>query len=177
MFKKSLLALTLFSCIQYSCSSSTKKEETKTDTKKETKSVAQEQAKKSLPNMPLIGMDGKQFNAQTLKGKKTILILFQASCEHCQNESRQIAERLDKFSKYELYFISTSPMPEIQKFSVTYKLADKPNIHFAKTEGYTIVDSFGPIPAPSLFIYSEKGELLNSFEGEMEIDTIIKYLQ
>jgi peroxiredoxin len=166
----------LFSCIQYSCSSSTKKEEEKMPAK-EAKPVSHAQVKKTLPNVQLVGLDGKQFNAQTLKGKKTILILFQASCEHCQNESRQIAERLDKFSKYQLYFISSSPMTEIQKFSVSYKLADQPNIHFARTEGYVIVDNFGPIPAPSLFIYSENGELLNSFEGEMEVDTIIKYLQ
>lgn len=177
MFKKSLLALALFSCIQYSCSSSTKKDAEKIPGNKDAKSVEQEQAKKTLPNMALVGLDGKQFNAQTLKGKKTIFILFQPDCEHCQNESKQIAGRLDKFSKYELYFISTAAITDIQKFSVDYKLAGHPNIHFAKTEVQHIIDSFGPIPAPSLFIYSESGEQLNSFQGEMEIDVITKYLQ
>jgi hypothetical protein len=40
----------------------------------------------------------------------------------------------------------------------------------------SIIDGFGPIPAPSLYVYSEKGELLHNFEGEMEIDVVIKYL-
>jgi thioredoxin-related protein len=177
MFKRSLLILVFFSGIQYSCSSSTKKEEEKMAAQKEVAPVAQEQGKKILPNMRLVGLDAKQFNAQSLKGKRTVLILFQPDCEHCQNESKQIAERLDKFAKYELYFVSTAAIPEIQKFSVDYKLAGKPNIHFAKTEVQQIIDSFGPIPAPSIFIYSENGEQLNSFQGEMEMDVIIKYLQ
>jgi peroxiredoxin len=177
MFKNGVFLFILFIGIQISCSSSVKKEpltEPKQEEKKEVE-VTKGQTK-TLPNMKLTRLDGSTFNAQSLVGSKVIFILFQPDCEHCQNEATQIAARLEKFSKYTLYFISSAALKDIQKFSVDYKLSGWPNINFAKTEVQSIIDSYGPIPAPSIFIYSEKGELLNSFEGEMEIDVVIKYL-
>ncbi|HTJ52395.1 MAG TPA: hypothetical protein VL443_23210, partial [Cyclobacteriaceae bacterium] len=102
--------------------------------------------------------------------------LFQPDCDHCQNEAKQISTRIAAFSKYEVYFLSSAPVKEIEKFSVTYKLNTTKNFHFANTDVQGVIDSFGPIPAPSIFIYSEAGEQVNKFEGEMEMDVVIKYL-
>jgi peroxiredoxin len=175
MVRNILIAAILLIGIQSSCSSSVKKEE-KIKSVPANKESDQKQNVTVLPNMMVTGIDAKPFNTQSLKGKKTILILFQPDCEHCQSEARQIAERLMKFKGYNLYFISSAALKDIQKFSIDYKLSGYPNIHFARTEVQSIIDSFGPIPAPSLFIYSEKGELANKFEGEMEIDVVTKYL-
>jgi peroxiredoxin len=178
MFKNSVFLFILFVGVQISCSSSVKKEpvvEAKQEVKTESKKEGISQNKK-LPNMNLTRFDGSTFNAQSLLGSKVIFILFQPDCEHCQNEATQIAARLEKFSKYTLYFVSSAPLKDIEKFSISYKLSGWPNINFAKTEVQSIIDSYGPIPAPSIFIYSENGELLNSFEGEMEIDVVLKYL-
>lgn len=130
----------------------------------------------NLPPLKLKNLDGSMLDVQSFLGKKTILILFQPDCDHCQNEAQQIAKRLSAFASYTLYFISSAPNVEVEKFSHDYNLADQPNIHFALTESQSIIDSYGPIPAPSIYIYSKEGSLLNSFNGEMEMDVVIKYL-
>jgi hypothetical protein len=177
MVRNSVFLFILLVGIQFSCSSSVKKEtvvEAKQEIKKE--EPKKEGQTKTLPDMKLTKLDGSTFNAQSLIGSKIVFILFQPDCEHCQNEAKQIAGRLDKFSGYTLYFISSASLKDIENFSIDYKLSGWPNINFAKTEVQSIIDSYGPIPAPSIFIYSEKGERVNSFEGEMEIDVVLKYL-
>ncbi len=162
----SLLFIGILGAIQVSCSTPVKKEEKKAEVVQENK----------LPNMKLVKLDGKEFNAKTLLGSKTILILFQPDCDHCQNEAKQIAERLPAFASYVVYFVSSAPLKDIEKFSQEYKLSGKPNIHFATAGFQSIVDNYGPIPAPSIYIYSSTGSIENSFNGEMEIDVVIKYL-
>jgi peroxiredoxin len=176
MIRNAIVLITLSVGIQFSCSSSTKKDNQTTASTEVSKDSTGTQGGKTLPDMKLVNLNGSEFNARTLTGYKTILILFQPDCEHCQNEARQIAERLPKFAAYKLYFISSATVKDIEKFSSDYKLSGFSNINFAHTEVQSVLDSFGPIPAPSLYIYSDKGELTEKFEGEMEIDVVLKYL-
>jgi len=165
-----LLFLSMLASVQISCSQSVKKESDKTSAE-----VVSETS--DLPNMKLTKIDGTTLEARGLAGKsKIILIFFQPDCDHCQNEARQIANRLPAFAGYTLYFISGSSLPEIEKFSRDYKLNDQPNINFAGTDGQSIFDNYGGIPAPSIYLYSVEGDLIEKFNGEMEIDVVIKYL-
>jgi peroxiredoxin len=152
-----------------SCSSPVKKEAAKS-------TISPMPAQNNLPPLKLRNLDGTPLSTQSFLGSKTILVLFQPDCDHCQNEAEQIAKRLPAFAGYTVYFISSAPLAEVEKFSRDYKLNGHPNIHFALTNSQSIIDSYGPIPAPSIYIYSTEGTLLNSFNGEMEIDVVIKYL-
>lgn len=129
--------------------------------------------KNDLPALPIQQADGKQLMVNTLSGK-AILVLFQPDCDHCQREAVQIRENVEKFKGYTLYFISNAPMEQLVKFSKDYVLDQKENIVFAHTELQYLLNSFGPIPAPSLYIYGDGGQLIKSFNGETPIETILK---
>jgi len=168
--RKSALLVTLLVSIsitlQFSCSP--KKEADKPE--------AVDRQQNELPQMSLTNLDGIKFLAPSLLGRKIIFILFQPDCEHCQNETRQINERLPAFKNYEIYFISSAPIDDIKKFSEDFKMNTQENIHFAGTDVQNIIDSYGPISAPSIYIYSEQGKLLNRFNGEIGIDIVLKSL-
>jgi cytochrome oxidase Cu insertion factor (SCO1/SenC/PrrC family) len=127
-----------------------------------------------LPDITLAMMDGSKLQVKTLKGN-AILILFQPDCDHCQREAEDIKDFLKEFEKYTLYFIAAADMKEIKAFASTYGLADKPNIRFGATDVTTVVNSFGSIPAPSVFIYNG-GKQKAAFKGETEIGQIIRAL-
>ena len=168
--KKKILPLIMLigvSATQLSCSS--KKEPDKP-------AVIVNPQESELPQMALTEIDGKQFSAKNLIGQKNFFILFQPDCEHCQKEAQQISERLPAFKNYEIYFISSAPLDAIKKFSEDFKMNTQKNIHFVGTDVQNIIDSYGPIPAPSIYIYSEQGKLLNKFNGEIEIDSVLKQL-
>ena len=128
-------------------------------------------AKNDLPFIPITLVDGTVVNVKDFTGKN-ILILFQPDCDHCQHEAEDIEKQLTAFKDYKMYFVSAAPMPEIEKFAATYKLKGKENIHFGNTAAENVLNNFGPIPAPSIYIYNDQ-TLKQSFEGQTDVGLII----
>jgi peroxiredoxin len=140
--------------------------------KKQTETVTKPN---DFPNMQITLADGSTLEAKSLSGK-TVLILFQPDCDHCQHEARAIEENITAFRDHRVYFISSSSMEEIKTFSNDYKLAGIPNVIFGQTSTNSVIDNFGPIQAPSIYIYSHSGKLTKHFNGQTEIGEILKYL-
>jgi hypothetical protein len=130
--------------------------------------------KNDLPFMPIKVTDGTVVNVKDFKGKN-ILILFQPDCDHCQHEAEDIEKKIDAFKDYKVYFVSSAPMPEIEKFATTYKLKGKKNFVFGNTEAENVLNHFGPIPAPSIYIYNDQ-TLKKGFEGQTDVNLIIESL-
>ena len=128
-----------------------------------------------LPDMPLLTTEGTQVNARTLTGK-VVLVLFQPDCDHCQREAEEIHRHLEDFADYSVYFITYAPLQDIQQFAKDYQLSDQDNIFFALSEVQPILQNFGSIPTPSLYIYSEQQQLVKAFEGETPIKDILEHL-
>ncbi len=133
------------------------------------------EASSDLPWLPLIAPDSTQYMAKSIRGK-AVLILFQPDCDHCQREAVQIEENLHAFKGYDLYFISDAPLDQLEKFAQAYKLGSRDNVHFAHTSVSHILNTYGPVASPSLYIYSEKGKLKKAFNGETPISEIRNYL-
>lgn len=132
-----------------------------------------EPAVNEMPSMEVILLNGSKKNMKDVN-EDVVIILFQPDCDHCQREATQIQERLRVFDDYSLYFISSSSLGEIEKFSTDYKL-NGPQIHFAQTTVESILSNFGSIPAPSLYIYRKK-KLVKKFNGETNIEEVLKFL-
>ncbi|HYC85664.1 MAG TPA: redoxin domain-containing protein [Chryseosolibacter sp.] len=131
--------------------------------------------KNERPVMAFTLTDGSMVNARDID-EQMLLILFQPDCDHCQDEARQIKKRLEAFKDYQLYFISSQPIEMIEKFSRDYQLTNLPNVHFGHTEVQNVWNNFGSISAPSMYLYSKEGRLVESFEGLVDVEVIIKYL-
>jgi hypothetical protein len=126
------------------------------------------------PNLTLTLRDGGHISTKTLKGKN-IFVLFQPDCDHCQREATEIEQRLDRFKAYTLYFISSAPMDQILKFATAYKLIDRSKVVFAWTPTEAVLNYYGSIPTPSIYIYSD-GSLMRSFNGQTDVETILNSL-
>lgn len=136
--------------------------------------VATSTSKNDLPFIPITLTDGTVVNVKDFKGKN-MLVLFQPDCDHCQHEAQDMEKQLDAFKAYKIYFVSSVPMPEIEKFAGKYKLAGKANILFGSTQAENILNNYGPIPAPSIYIYNDQ-TLKQSFEGQTDVNLIISKL-
>ncbi|MDB5261303.1 MAG: hypothetical protein JWQ14_584 [Adhaeribacter sp.] len=130
------------------------------------------EASTDLPALPLIKLDGTPLMANNLSGK-TVLFFFQPDCDHCQRETVQIRENLAAFRDYKVYFITNAGLPELRKFSQDYKIAFEPNFTFAQATIENILNTVGPMDSPSLFIYSNEGQLVKAFNGETPIEQIL----
>jgi peroxiredoxin len=128
-----------------------------------------------LPFMQISLLDGSNIQTKELTGK-TVLVLFQPDCEDCQKEAVEIRKNLVAFESYQMYFISSYPVDIIQKFAIDYKLLDAKNVHFGNTTVENVLNNFGAIHAPSVYVYNEQGKLTASFSGQTSIDAIVKEL-
>jgi cytochrome oxidase Cu insertion factor (SCO1/SenC/PrrC family) len=147
---------------------------TRTSTENKKEAVEPVQKNNDLPSMNLTTLNGTQVNTQTLTGK-SILILFQPDCDHCQREAKEIREHIEAFRDYSVYFVSADPMPTIEKFAKDYDLSSQANFFFGMTTVESVLNNFGPIPAPSVYIYSDQA-LMQKFNGEVSIDKILQAL-
>lgn len=142
----------------------------KTEEKKEVKAVQANE----YPEILLTLENGEKLSAKQLKGKN-VFVLFQPDCDHCQEEAIQIGQRLEEFKGYTLYFISSAPMQEITAFAKNFGLDNKPQVKLAWTNTEGVLTYYGPIQTPSIYVYRD-GKLRQKFNGQTEIDTILKAL-
>lgn len=160
------LAFTLI-CFLPSCT------ESGSDKKTDEKKLA---SKNDIPNLSLTAIDGEEITFKEDFRGKTVLVLFQPDCDDCQREIQQIKENLAAFKDYNLYFVSSANTSQVAAFAEHYQLNDSENIVFAQTTVQDVIQNLGQVPAPSIYIYSEEGLLVKSFNGEVGIDQIKKYL-
>ncbi len=128
-----------------------------------------------LPALEIQFDDGTKVSAKKLPGK-VALILFFPDCDHCQREAAQIQKNIAGFKDYTLYFISSASFEDINHFATTYQLANYKNVVFARAETRNVIEAFGPIETPSLFLYDKNGKLIQSFSGEVAVEVILKYI-
>lgn len=124
------------------------------------------------PSFIITLLDNTQINLKDLTGKNA-LIFFQPDCDHCQREAQEFERNLEAFTGTTLYFISSGSLEEAKAFADTYKLNGRPNVHFALTPAINVLNTYGPISAPSIYIYSEDHKLVKGFNGETPIERII----
>lgn len=134
------------------------------------------QAPNDLPNMTIALLDGSQRQAKKLEGK-TVLILFFPDCDHCQREAAQIQKNITSFKEHSLYFLTTAAKQEAEKFAVDYKLNNVKNVKFGFITINDVLTNFGAVATPSLYIYSSDHKLVQKFNGETNIDSILKYVK
>ena len=161
---KFVLSFFLSAVILASCSK--KQEETQAPPETAVSAVNEQ------PSIPLTLLDNTQVNVKDLSGKNA-LIFFQPDCDHCQREAQEFERNLEAFNGTTLYFITSGPMDEIKAFADTYKLSGRQNVHFAFTAPLNVLNNYGPISAPSVYVYSEDHKLVKGFNGETPIERII----
>lgn len=166
MNKLVLTLLFLSVCVLQSCS----KKEANTESATETETPAA--PVNEQPSFSIILLDNTQVNLKDLTGKN-VLVFFQPDCDHCQREAQEFERNLEAFGSATLYFITSGPMEDIKAFADTYKLSGKPNVHFAFTPALNVLNTYGPISAPSIYVYSEDHKLVKGFNGETPIERII----
>jgi thiol-disulfide isomerase/thioredoxin len=112
-------------------------------------------------------------NANLDPQKKTLLIYFNPTCDHCQYMTKQIKENKAKFGNHQLLFVTLADHKAITEFQTSYGLQDEPNIVFLRDTKFEFENVFGAGILPSFFLYDEKGTLVKKILGEVKIEKLL----
>lgn len=132
--------------------------------------------KKTIPPFRIQLADGDSLFAKDVK-KDTpfMLIYFSPTCEHCQEFTRNLLQKISSFGNTQILFISYFPLADIEKYAGDFSLNKYPSIK-AGTEGYAfIVQRFYNIMNfPFIALYDKKGALITAYRNAPTVDVLIK---
>jgi len=159
--------LLVFISLAFGCSSSST----------ENNSVRDQTSKveNDLPDMRIRRLDQSEVDLKTLSGK-VVLIFFFPECDHCQREASQISQHIAAFNNVTLYFITSDTAEKAEGFAKDYFLNGLDNVVFGSTSAESVLNNFGPIATPSIYIYSAEQKLVKAFNGEVSISEVLKFI-
>jgi thioredoxin-related protein len=111
------------------------------------------------------------------KKKPVLLIVFSPMCEHCQHETEQIINNIDKFNKSEIVMATMMPYDSMMAFREKNHLARYENILVGQDTQFFLPTFFMIRNLPFLAFYDKKGKLISVFEGSMPIDKVVAELE
>jgi len=123
---------------------------------------------KKNPNIPpfrLLQPDSTWFtNANLPKKKPVVIIYFSPECGHCQLAAQEITNSIDKLKDATFIWVSYYSVPEIEKFTVNYKLAQYNNFRFGRDPQYFLPTYFRVKFTPFMAVYDNNWQFVQSFE-------------
>jgi len=132
--------------------------------------------KHTLPNFTFYTLDSTTItNSFISKNKAVCIFYFNADCEHCQYEAKEINKNITLFKSIQIVMVSFNTIKEIKQFKQEYYL-NYPNITFLQDSKYEFYKWFGKTSVPAVFIYNAQHKLVKEYHGETKIEAIIKYL-
>ena len=105
----------------------------------------------------------------------TIILFFNPDCDHCQYEAKAILEHQSDFKTTNFWWVTTVDSSAINTFSKKYHLDKLPKHFFAKLPAEKVVQTFGSVSVPHIFIYDKAGVLQKEFRGETKIEALLTY--
>lgn len=106
----------------------------------------------------------------------SILFYFHPQCDHCSYEAGTIQKQLDAFSSTQLIWVSEADSTSIRHFAQDHQLDQAPNVHWMSDTADVFARTFGSSSVPSVWIYSQDGQLLKHYKGETKPAALLKYL-
>lgn len=129
-----------------------------------------------LPDFQLYSQDLQRFSASQLKRETPICIFYyNAGCEHCQYEAKQLNKNINSFRDVQVVMVSVNNPEEVTAFAKTYKLDKYPYITWLYDKDYEFYKWFGHTVTPSVFIYNAEHTLLKEYRGEVKVESVLKY--
>ncbi|MEO7961571.1 MAG: redoxin domain-containing protein [Ginsengibacter sp.] len=121
--------------------------------------------------------DSTVFTREDLKKNRPVMfMIFSPDCDHCQNETRQMLDNIEKFKNTQIVMVTYLPYEEMIAFYKNYDIARYPQITMARDTKFFFPVFFKVENLPSIFIYDKKQKLRKAFDGDVSIDSLTSAL-
>lgn len=116
----------------------------------------------AMPKAVFYKADGKTFTTDQIpKGTKSLIILFDATCEHCQRVASNLSKRSKELTEVNLYLVSQDEFRSINYFMDNFgkPLKAMKNVTVLQDRDYIFIPLFHPKQYPSLYLYGKDKNL------------------
>ncbi|WP_073235688.1 TlpA family protein disulfide reductase [Pedobacter caeni] len=131
----------------------------------------------ALPKAIFYKEDGKTFSTEQIpKGKKSLIMFFDASCDHCQKVAGNLSKDTKQLSGVNFYLVSQDVFRSINIFMDTYAkpLKAMKNVKTLQDKDYVFIPLFQPKHYPSLYLYGADKKLIIFTGNEKDVPKVLK---
>lgn len=126
-----------------------------------------------LPKAQFYTMNGKVFSTDMIpKGTKSLLMFFDATCDHCQKVAAAISKRSKDITGVQLYLLTQDEDRSINYFMDNFAkpLKTLKNVTILKDKDLVFIPLFHPKQYPSLYLYGKDKKLILYSSNEKDVD-------
>lgn len=130
----------------------------------------------TIPPFRLLRLDSATYLTKDdlHKNHKTMVMYFSPDCEHCKHQTEAILADFKDFKDIEIVMATYQPFSEMKEFNEHYKIYQHPNILIGRDEQFRLPPFYKIRNLPYLALYDKKGNLITTFEGTQQADTLVK---
>ena len=108
------------------------------------------------------------------KNQPVFIILFSPDCDHCQKETEELIDNLDKFKKIKIVMVTVLPFDKMKTFYKFNKFGRFKNITVGWDKSFILTTFYRIKNFPYLAFYDKKGMLIDTFEGSLSIAKVLE---
>lgn len=115
-----------------------------------------------MPKALFYKTDGGSFSTDLIpKGKKSMIILFDATCDHCQKVAANLSKRSAELKNVNLYLVTQDEIRSINYFMDNFgkPLKTMKNVTVLQDRDHIFIPLFHPKQYPSLYLYGKDKKL------------------
>jgi hypothetical protein len=133
---------------------------------------------KTIPAFTLYALDSIPFTQNVLtENNKTIIMLFNPACEHCQNQLELMLTIPEITESTNIILTSGETMAKLKVFYDKFHLEKYPLIHIGKDYKYFFGGFYQPKTIPVLAFYNKQKQLVYFNQGNVKKNEILEALK
>lgn len=134
-----------------------------------------------LPKFNILNYENKNTTNEVLQtGGNLVLIMFNPTCEHCEDETRLLIQNIFMFKKSKILMVAAPVQtPNLSYFESNVKFSQYPSTITVSIDSAQLIDKiFTYKTLPQINIYDGKSlRLMKTFEGFTPLDSLRQYIQ
>lgn len=115
-----------------------------------------------MPKALFYNTNGASFSTDLIpKGTKSMIILFDATCDHCQKVAANLSKRSAELKNVNLYLVTQDEIRSINYFMDNFgkSLKTMKNVMVLQDRDHIFIPLFHPKQYPSLYLYGKDKKL------------------
>lgn len=132
----------------------------------------------SLPPFRIISKDSKDISGQLVNGNNLMVIMFNPTCEHCEEQTRLLMKHVFLFKKSKVLMLAAPMMtPHLEYFEAVVKFSEYPSTFTVSIDSADVLHKlFNYKDLPQINIYNGQQQLLRTFNGLTPLDSLKQYI-
>lgn len=142
-------------------------------------SVSAQDPGSAMPNAIFYNRDNSPFSTYNIpKGKKSLIIFFDATCEHCQKVVAQISKRTKELKNVNIYMISQDEYRSIDYFMTNFgkPLLQQKNVKVVQDRDHVFIMAFHPKQYPAIYLYGQDKSLVFTSSNQNDVPKFFKLI-